>query len=183
MMPMVPVIISANGKTAQTYAILDTGSDTTTFSAELARKISLRGPKESSPISVMRVGFQISSSFDTNTEEFDIKHAMMLDTLSLTRCGIDAEKLTNTWPHLANVPVSSTSEKDVGVLIGLDNPAIHEVFELRKDPLQPRAPRAIRTPCGWSFVGPSFPHKESAHDTTASSFHTSSDEQCSERNC
>lgn len=66
-------------------------------------------------------------------------------------------------------------------MIGLDNPALHEVLKLRQDRLQLHNPSAVRTPFGWSFVGPSFRDKESCHDVAAISFQIFSGKQSSNK--
>ena len=47
-----------------------------------------------------------------------------------------------------------TRSDRVSILIGSDNPQVHDVYEKRRDPLDKKAPEANLTPFGWCLVGP-----------------------------
>ena len=162
LLPIVPVVLHANGQSIQALALLDTGSEITMLKKEIADKLGLKGPKESSQISTFhardptvetrRVSFKISSLDQSN--EFDIEDCYAVPTLNLTKRATNYGKLVRDFPHLAGLPLAASGAAEVAVLIGADHPIMHEVLETRIDLLKKRAPRAIRTPFGWCVIGP-----------------------------
>ena len=62
----------------------------------------------------------------------------------------DWGEVCQRWPHLENVVTPKTCADRVTVLIGMENPAVHDIFEKRKL----RSPKGILTPFGWCVVGP-----------------------------
>ncbi|KZR95994.1 Uncharacterized protein APZ42_009919, partial [Daphnia magna] len=61
------------------------------------------------------------------------------------------------WPHLAGLKVPTQNSVHVNVLIGSCDMAPQEVLEIKRDPLNERAPRGLRTAFGWCIAGPISP--------------------------
>ena len=162
LLPIVPVVIKANGTTVKTYALLDNGSEITMVTKRLAEQTHLQGPIESTTIGTvngaappqptMRVAFQVAAT--EGDAIFDIEDAFVISSLSLSKRAINLKGLVRDYPHLATVPLGPSTSEEVGMLIGLDNPALHEIFDQRADPFNHRAPRAILTCFGWCIIGP-----------------------------
>ena len=162
MLPIVPVCIKSNGHSCQTFALLDPGSEITMVRKEIMDRLGLKGsPAQVSYGTVNgpgtrklieRVDFNISSLDDTFT--FKIEDAQAVTSLNLVKRPFNLDKLVEKWPHLNGVPIHSSSIEDVALLIGQDHPAPLEVFEIRTDPNNQRAPRAQCTAFGWIIVGP-----------------------------
>ena len=59
------------------------------------------------------------------------------------------KKVIHDWPNLNGIELPRSDAAEFTVLIGVDNPASHEVLETLSDPLRKRAPR----PSGQSSAG------------------------------
>ena len=66
----------------------------------------------------------------------------------------DWGKIRQRWPHLENVVTPKTCADQVTVLIGMDNPAVHDIFARQEYKHRLCSPRGILTPFGWCVVGP-----------------------------
>ncbi len=67
---------------------------------------------------------------------------------------VDLRNLVKDWPHLAGLKVPPQRPVDVNVLIGWCDMAPQEILEIKKDPLNERAPRGLHTAFGWCIAGP-----------------------------
>ncbi|KZS03751.1 Uncharacterized protein APZ42_033447 [Daphnia magna] len=162
LLPIVPVILRANGKETHLFALLDGGSEISVIKKEKATLLGLEGRTErvitktvdgeSRPTTHKIVKFDISSLDGRFT--FNIMDVHVMDTFRLNKNSIDLTSLSKKWPHLAHVPIHSVLDEDVAILIGQDHPAAIEIFETRKDPYHQRAPRAYLTAFGWYVAGP-----------------------------
>ena len=164
MLPILPIILKANGKSVSTFALLDTGSEVTLVKNAVIETLGISGRKETMeietvsgrgrPVKTRRVDFD-AESLD-GAYKFQIEEARAVDSFNLTRRSVNLPSLLKKWPHLDDVPVHSTAVDEVSILIGQDHPAALEVFESRSDPACQRAPRALSTAFGWCIVGPLF---------------------------
>ncbi|XP_071812124.1 uncharacterized protein [Apostichopus japonicus] len=66
--------------------------------------------------------------------------------------GIPTMEELSKWEHLRLIPWEDHWAKEVGILIGADSPQAFWVLEEKKG--KPKDPYAIRTPLGWSVMGP-----------------------------
>ncbi|XP_057368282.1 uncharacterized protein LOC130689298 [Daphnia carinata] len=162
LLPIVPVIVQANGKEVQLFALLDGSSEISVIKRRIAELLGLEGRVERL---VTRTVDGIGRPTDHKIVEFDIASldglysfnvvgAHVMDTFQLHKGSIDLTNLAEKWPHLAHVPIHSALDQDVAILIGQDHPAAIEIFESRKDPYHQRAPRAYLTAFGWCIAGP-----------------------------
>jgi hypothetical protein len=145
---IVLIILKAGGKELPLYAILDPGSQISVITRRTARSFNLRGPVkrviintvdgESKPTDPEIVSFEITSK--DGRFPFGIFDAHVTDRFNFQQRPIDLDALFKCWPHLAQVPIDSTKQEDVILLVGEDHPAAVEVFETKMDPYDQRAP-------------------------------------------
>jgi hypothetical protein len=122
---------------------------------------------ESKPTDREIVNFEITSK--DGRSSFEIVDAHVTDRFNFQQRPINLNALVKRWPHLAHVPIDSTKQEDVILLVGQDNPAAVEVFETKMDPYDQRAPRAYLTAFGWCLGGPSGQDNSRSRDC----FHSS----------
>ncbi|XP_057366956.1 uncharacterized protein LOC130687815 [Daphnia carinata] len=178
LLPIVPILLKANGKEVYTFALLDSGSEISVLRRRTANKLGIKGRTEKMVTKTVKgegeavntevVCFNISSL--DRIFNFNVVDAHIMDSFELTKRPFDLAQLAKTWPHLAHVPVHSVETEDVAVLVGQDHPSALEIFETRKDPLQQRAPCAHLTAFSWWPTHPSTSREISC-------FHVSSHEE------
>ncbi|XP_045023791.1 uncharacterized protein LOC123468402 [Daphnia magna] len=183
LLPIVPVILKANGKELPLYALLDPGREISVIKGRTASFLNLRGKVEkvltrtvnggAKSVDRQIVNFNVTSR--DGLFSFDVLDAHVMETFELNKCSIILATLSKQWPHLAHVPVYSTTQEDVAILIGHDHPAAIEIFETRKDPFHQRAPRDYLTAFDWCIGGPSG----RLNDKTRDCFHS----HLAEREC
>jgi hypothetical protein len=88
---------------------------------------------------------------------FNIPVCYAVPALKIRNDDIDLKKVVKDWPHLAGLKVPARKSVDVEVLIGSCDIAPQEILDIRKDPLNERAPRGLRTAFGWCIAGPISP--------------------------
>ena len=109
---MVPVVLEANGKRIYTRALLDTGSDVTLISKELAAQLEIKGRKQvlcmgtihgqGPNMNVERVNFTLGSS--DRSVKFEV-NAYAIPQLNIPQKRMDQQKIIEDWEHLNNVPI------------------------------------------------------------------------------
>ncbi|XP_057380662.1 uncharacterized protein LOC130703059 [Daphnia carinata] len=165
LLPIVPMVIEANGRTWTGYGLLDPGSQISMITSALANELGLQGEKGISIIGTYhgrdptahttKVSFRISSL--DKSSSFEIPNCYSVPVLKIKNENVDLKKLVKDWPHLAGLKVPAQNSVDVNVLIGSCDMAPQEVLEIKRDPLNERAPRSLRTAFGWCIAGPISP--------------------------
>ena len=162
-LPIVPVVVKANGIELTTYALLDQGSQVSLIHQSLAAQLDLKGPKRktltgtfhgSDPIIVTRrVNFQLLSADGISC--FRVNQAEAVPNLNISRPAIDWSTVKRDWPHLKDVTTPDDfTAADVKVLIGVKVSDAHDVIDDRKAPPHIKnAPRGVLTPFGWVIIG------------------------------
>ena len=159
---VVPVKVRSrdSNKAVETYALLDSGSDISLCDKTLARELGVRGQektfflttqeREDSP----RVGHDISLTVEPldGTDKVEVKRLWTVDRLNASRRSIPSEQDTRKWLHLEGIKLPSTSEKEVRLIVGTNAPEAFWVLEERRG--NRGEPYAIRTPLGWTLIGP-----------------------------
>lgn len=141
-MPIVLGEVRLNGRCIKTYIMLDICSEITMVTGRLAERAGLHGPKEKTsigtvnsraqPQTAMRVSFKLAST--TEDVVFEIEEGIVISSLVLSKRSVNLKKLKEDWPHLATVPLEAPTAEDVGILIGMDNPALYEIYAQTVDP-------------------------------------------------
>ena len=159
---VVPVKVRTRdaNKAVETYALLDSGSDISLCDKTLAMELGVRGQektfflttqeREDSP----RVGHEISLTVEPvdGTDKVEVKRLWTVDRLNASKQSIPSEQDAKRWPHLEDIKLPSISEKDVRLIVGTNAPEAFWVLEERRG--NRGEPYAIRTPLGWTLMGP-----------------------------
>ena len=159
---VVPVKVRRHdaSKTVETYALLDSGSDISLCDKNLAMELGVHGhqktfflttqEKEDSP----RVGHEISLTVEPldGTDKVEVKRLWSVDRLNASSRSIPSEQDARKWPHLEEINLPSISEKEVRLIIGTNAPEAFWVLDERRG--ERGEPYAIRTPLGWTLMGP-----------------------------
>lgn len=108
-------------KTIETYALLDGGSDISLCDKKLAMDLGVHGrqktfylttqEKEDSP----RVGHELSLVAEPldGSDRVDVVRLWTVDKLNASGRSIPSEQDLKQWPHLRDIKLPSTSEKEV----------------------------------------------------------------------
>lgn len=159
-MGFVPVRIVGPTGIMETYAFLDSGSDTTLLSSEVATKVGISGPTTSIAISSFQ-GTTIKRSNSVKflirplQAEYDVRidQAYVVERLPVARASVPSEETVCQWPHLKSVRLSRIRNDKVGVLLGTNVPEVHWV---QKQTIGTKTqPYASLTVLGWVLFGPS----------------------------
>ena len=153
-----PVRISSGSKEIRTFALLDSGSNTTLVKRELVEKLGIKGSP--SPFTVNTLGGRA-----THHEQLcctikllsdDRKESVMVDALTVPDIpirGVSCEAMSN-WPHLAGLELPSVNNALIDLIIGTDCPEMFWTLEERRGGR--KEPVAKRTLLGWIIFGPMF---------------------------
>ena len=159
LLPVVPVRIRAGGRSLETFALLDSGSEGTLLLREAADALGLKGHRqkvrfgtfhgEDPMVETRQVNFSIASLI--NSKEFSVSDAYVVPTLNVRRHRVALS--FETIPYLRDLKIPVRSSQDVKLLIGMDVQDTHLYDDVRRPPIGSRGPNAILTPFGWSVVG------------------------------
>ena len=98
-----------------------------------------------------QVSFLICSKDGRVTKE--IKNCWSCPGIRIENPIIDAEKL-NEWPHLHGAHTPKTNLNAASLLIGMDDPSYHAIFDQKICSTNDWASVAHLTPFGWTIIGP-----------------------------
>ncbi len=165
LLPIVPMLIEVNSRTWSGYGLLDPGSQISMITNTLANELKLEGKRTKVKIgtyhgcdptaNTTKASFKIYSR--DKRSSFNIPVCYVVPTLKLRNDDIDLKRVVKDCPHLAGLKVPARKSVDVEVLIGSCDMTPQEILEIRKDPLNERAPRGLRTAFGWYIAGPISP--------------------------
>ena len=168
---IVPVEVEARGVTVQTYAFLDTGSETSFIDKDLFSRLRIQeSPRpvnivtisqHSEPFEKYSVNLTVSSLMDDSVN-FKIREVVKADALPVSPNAVVSLNDLLSLPHLQGVTIPKMNQDKVSLLIGLDCPNAHRILEMREgDGTQPNA---VKTPFGWSLLGPAINRTEGNQD-------------------
>ena len=158
---ILPVCVKAkDGKDAiQTYAFLDSGSNTSFCTETLLQKLNIKGKKtnlslttlqgENEPIKCSMISLLVSDLHQENS--FEIPMVYSRPSLPVSRETLATQEDVNRWPHLKGVTIPQI-EAEIGLLIGSDVPQLLQPQEIRKS--ENGGPFATKTVLGWVLNGP-----------------------------
>ncbi|CAH8599139.1 unnamed protein product [Schistosoma guineensis] len=156
---IVPVRLYGPKGCLETYALLDSGSDTSLVCEELINQLGIKGKETSIRVATvngttncdcLEVYLEVFSLDERGsvrinkvytTKKLPIDHATPLTELQLKR-----------WKHLKDITLPKLKSNYVGILIGCDAPDAHWVLEQRLG--DRKHPFAVRTHLGWMIIGP-----------------------------
>jgi len=157
---IVPVKVKQGKKCVQTYALLDDGSDVTLCSDSLVQKLGAKGTPRDFTITTVnqasqrRNGLELQlevSSMD-GLETVAINRVWTVERLPVSVASLPDHRELGKWTHLAGISLPRIDRGEVELLIGGDTPEAFWVEEERRGGRGD--PYAVRSPLGWSVIGP-----------------------------
>ena len=156
----VPVRVIGPHKVVETYALLDNCSDVTLCTKRLAQELEIDGVarefslttvnKESCGLQGAEVSFQVEGL--SGEHQVDIDKAFTLDDIPVSENSVPRACDVTQWSHLQGIQLPEIAHKDIGLLIGADNPEVFWTLEERCG--GKKEPYAIKTVLGWTLIGP-----------------------------
>ena len=156
---IIPVTIHNNTNSVRTWALLDTGSDATLISEEIAYKPKLK--REMRNISVSNVmsmenklppklvNFSVSSN--SHPDRVNITNAWVAKNLAIQTRKMDPKNIAAKYPYLADIAIDTQTPSQISILIGADQPHLHLYTDVRKR--NPNDSVALQTTLGWVIMG------------------------------
>ena len=158
---VVPVKVKAKGrdKTIETYAFLDTGSNTTFCTERLMQQLGLEGKKSRLSLTTLETTNALTECSIVNLEALDLNEEHMVElpkvfsrpSLPISRDSVPNQQDVDRWPHLKGIKFPCI-DSEVGLLIGSDVPEVLQPREVRES--RDGGPFATRTIFGWVMNGP-----------------------------
>ena len=137
---VVPVKVKAKGgdKTVETYAFLDTGSNTTFCTERLIRQLGIEGKKSTLSLTTLETTNALTECSIVNLEILDLneEHTVELPkvfsrpSLPISRENIANQHHVDRWPHMKGIKIPSI-DAEAGLLIGSDVPEVLQPREVR----------------------------------------------------
>ena len=158
---VVPVKVKYRNKLVKTYAFLDQGSTRSFCDKKLFDILGASGTADEVILQTLTgsksyQGFNISftvSALDDN-EEYSLSNVLCIPSIPISPNLIPTRKVLNKLAHLRDIEFPQVANATVTLLIGTDSPEIFCTREFRKG--CGGQPVAVRTPLGWSLLGPSL---------------------------
>ena len=157
---VVPVkIMSNNGHSVTTYALLDTGSEETFLSKTISDRLGLEVNNcntlavctlsGESSVKVGQANIQVKAVDSLEDRALTIENVKVVDNLTITTT---RAKDLSRWPHLKDLKIPDVDDNQVTMLIGANVPEaqVHEEFRRGRS----GEPYAVRTVLGWAVLGP-----------------------------
>jgi hypothetical protein len=159
---MLPVRVRSveTGKSVDTYALLDSGSNVTLCQDQLLKVLGAKGRREPMQLTTLEKAgsvtmtqvVQLSVSSLDGEVSLDLPDVRSRPDLHLSPENIVTEDEVERWPHLRGLPLHPAHPREVMLLIGQDCP----------EALMPRTtvaggrgePYAVKTLLGWTVTGP-----------------------------
>jgi len=139
-------------------ALLDSGSNCSYVTKELATRLGLSGPTESIETTVLggdvitancqRVTIHVCHDGSPTSTAVS---ALVIPNITSHIEAVDWNQQKHAWPHLEDIDFVTPRTNRVDVLIGLDAAELHVSYEERRTE---GGPIARRTPLGWICFGP-----------------------------
>ena len=158
---ILPVRVKAkgHGKMVETYALLDSGSNTSFCTESLLERLNFKGTKtklslttlqgENEPIDCSLVSLEASDLSENCTVQ--LPQVYSRPSLPIPPEAIARQEDVDRWPYLKGVNISHI-DAEIGLLIGSDVPEALQPKEIR--PSENGGPFATRTVLGWVLNGP-----------------------------
>ena len=158
---IVPVKIKGPLNEIETYAFLDSGSDTTLCLQSLLDELGIQSKSSESDYNIRTISGDSSvSAKEVDLKIFSLKgdsHFLLNNVLTTPLIPVDEENLISPsevrkWPHLEHLDIQHVPFGKVTLLIGMDHPEIIEnQLEVRRG--KRNEPIGIKTPLGWTICG------------------------------
>ncbi|VDP64304.1 unnamed protein product [Schistosoma mattheei] len=155
---IVPVLVRNGEKVAQTCAFLDSGSDASLITEDLAKRLNLEGePKtislktsdKHSTIQCKEVQLEVSSL--DSSSSFRIPNVWTVERLPMLRRTVPTTSQMKSWTYLKDISFPRAEDDNIKLLIECNAPSVHELKEIRTG--KPNELFAVKTPLGWTLFG------------------------------
>ena len=158
---VVPVRVFFNNRSVVTYAFLDQGSTHSFCDKKLVDALNITGTSNDIILQTLSGSkshksstFPLTISPLHSTETLTLPKVFSVHDIPISPNVIPAKSKLHTLSHLKDLEFPSVEGATVTLLIGADTP---EVFCTRDTRVGTRGqPIAVRTPLGWSLLGPSL---------------------------
>ena len=158
---IVPVRVKAKGtdKTIETYAFLDSGSNTSFCTEKLLKQLNISGKRTALSLTTMENVNKPVECSSVNLDVFNLdetNYVELSNVFSRPRLPVSKDCMANQsdverWSHLVGIEIPQI-DADVGLLIGSDVPEALQPLEVRRS--NNGGPFAARTIFGWVLNGP-----------------------------
>ena len=159
LLQVVPIrVIGKDDTSVTTYALIDSGSDTTMIDKSLTSRLGIEGEQQSffintvaesnAEVKASKVNFKISS---VNTKEEAIVDVSTAWSMDLNIPLKHSRKNIQELPHLQTIPFPDVDRQKISVLLGTNVIEAFVPIDVRKG--LPNQPLAIKTILGWSVLG------------------------------
>ncbi|XP_062557167.1 uncharacterized protein LOC134222030 [Armigeres subalbatus] len=157
---VIPVTLTGRAGTVHTYAFLDDGSDLTLVDKSIAQQLGESGPSRTlylnwtsnvtrCEVDSEEVSFKISGV--NGRKSFQIHSARTVSELKLPVQSLDAERMSQKYAHLKDLPLRGYENAVPRLLIGLDQLNIALPLKCREG--RNGDPVATKTRLGWCVYG------------------------------
>ena len=157
---IIPVVLEGPLGRLETYALLDSGSDTTLIKEDVINllgiqcdptKLSLASVNGSTTVNSLTGSLNVYSL--DRQEMIEIERAYSVKSLPVEVPEGSARVEAKKWSHLEDIDFDDISNARVSLLIGCDIPEAHWPLEHRVG--RRKQPFAVKTLLGWVLYGPS----------------------------
>ena len=157
---VVPIeILSKEGRSVSTYALLDTGSEETFLSKPISEKLGIQIDSYDTlavctflgefAVRVGHVDVEVRAAGNRESRTVTIKNVKVVENRNIT--ATKAKDLSR-WPHLKDIVIPEVDETKVTMLIGANVPEAQVYEKCRKG--KAGEPYAVYTMLGWAVLGP-----------------------------
>lgn len=162
LLPIIPVILSHNGRNVKTFAFFDEGSTITLVETRYSLQLGLSGSRRNlclrwtngivhSEKGSMMVSLNVSG-IRREHSSYQLPVVRTVENLGLPEQSIDLEKLTKRYPYLNDIPVDGFNRVKIGILIGGNYAKLALPSDVREGDWG--EPVARKTRLGWVISGP-----------------------------
>ena len=159
---VVPVRVCVQGNYKEIYAFLDQGSTTSFCDEQLAKDLAVKGSKRSLTLKTLTdpkvldtVSFEMSVQSLDGGEWIEIPDVVVIKKIPINPNSIPSVDKLHSYDYLSNVTFPSIDCSTVQLLIGANVPKAFRVQSAKTAPKE-GLPDAVRSPLGWSLLGPSL---------------------------
>ncbi|VDP41051.1 unnamed protein product [Schistosoma curassoni] len=155
---IVPVLIKNGEKSVQTCAFLDSGSEASLITEDLAKRLGLEGESETISLKTLDNQFtfqckevQVEISPLDSSSSIRIPNVWTVERLPVLRRTVPKASQLASCTHFKDINFPRVEDENVSLLIGCNTPSVHETKEIRTG--KSDEPSAVRTLLGWTLFG------------------------------
>jgi len=149
-------VTGSNGRTCDTYALIDDGADKSLCDERLLKRLGQKGrPVDFKKTTVSSAGSSVSGSEVTarvqsiaGSDVVELTKVWSVKRLPVNAKSAASAESIRRFPHLADIDIPRVVSNDVMLLIGTDAPEAHIPIEVRAG--DGHQPFAVRTRLGWA---------------------------------